>query len=193
MDGVDPGRLIYLVILAVMILGWFLVQARFSLNKTLQQASIWALIFFGVIAAVGLWDDVSHTINPRQVSFADEGKIVVPRAPDGHYYIVLNVNDTAMRFVVDTGATDMVLTQDDAIAAGIDPKSLNYFGRAMTANGEVRTAPVHLETVTLGSITDYDMRAVVNDGVMAESLLGMEYLQHWGRIEITRGELILTR
>ena len=98
-----------------------------------------------------------------------------------------------MRFVVDTGATDMVLTQTDAQRAGIDPDGLAYLGRAMTANGEVRTALVRLDEVQLGSVTDRGVSAVVNQGEMAQSLLGMGYLQRWGRIEIAAGELILTR
>jgi aspartyl protease family protein len=95
--------------------------------------------------------------------------------------------------VVDTGATDIVLTKEDAARAGLDPDSLRYLGRAGTANGEVRTAYVRLNDVRLGDITDRDVAAVVNGGQMDQSLLGMGYLQRWGRIEIAGGELILTR
>jgi aspartyl protease family protein len=180
------------------LLGWFvgsyfLFQARENLNKTLQQAAIWGLIFLGVIAAVGLWEDISNTVRPQQISLADEGKVILPRAQDGHYYLVADINGQPTQFVVDTGATSMVLTQADAAAAGIDPESLSYFGRAMTANGEVRTAPVRLDSIRLGSVTDTNVPAVVNGGEMSKSLLGMEYLQRWGRIEILNGEMILTR
>jgi aspartyl protease family protein len=47
--------------------------------------------------------------------------------------------------------------------------------------------------VTLGDVTDRDVSAVVNEGEMSQSLMGMGYLQRWGRIEIAGGELILTR
>jgi aspartyl protease family protein len=87
----------------------------------------------------------------------------------------------------------MVLTQADAKRAGLDPETLAYLGRANTANGEVRTAFVRLEQVQLGEIVDRDVAAVVNEGQMEQSLLGMGYLQRWGRIEIAGGELILTR
>jgi aspartyl protease family protein len=193
MDDFDGGRLIYLVLMGTMIFGYFIFQARQSLNRTLQQASVWALIFLGAIAAIGLWDDISQTVQPRQVNFDDQGKIVVPRAPDGHYYLDAEVNGAPVRFVVDTGATGMVLTREDAEAVGLDPGTLQFFGRAMTANGEVRTAPVRLNTMRLGSVTDSNIPAVVNGGEMSQSLLGMDYLHRWGRIEITRGELILTR
>ena len=115
------------------------------------------------------------------------------RARDGHYYLTVGINDTPVRFVVDTGASEMVLTQSDALRAGLDPDTLNYLGRANTANGEVRTAFVRLDAVTLGNTTDRNVGAVVNQVDMKQSLLGMGYLERWGRIEIADGELILTR
>ncbi len=191
MANFDTANLIYLIVLLAMVGGWFFMQSREGLNKTLQYAAVWAMIFIGGAAAVGLWQDISR--DTRQISVAGADQITVPRARDGHYYLTAEVNDAAIRFVVDTGATDMVLTQKDAKRAGIDPATLSYLGRATTANGEVRTAFVRLNDVQLGSVVDHDVPAVVNEGEMAQSLLGMGYLQRWGKIEITGGELILTR
>ncbi len=193
MDGFETGRLIYLVILGLMVCTWFFAQNRLSANKLLQQIAVWALIFLGVIAAYGLWDDIRQTVRPQQAVFSDQGKVVVPRSPDGHYYIATEVNGAAVQFVLDTGATMLVLTREDATAAGLDPDTLAFTGRAMTANGEVRTAPVRLDTLTLGPATDRDIPAVVNSGEMAQSLMGMTYLQRWGKIEIAGGELTLSR
>ncbi|MGJ8556849.1 MAG: retropepsin-like aspartic protease family protein [Sulfitobacter geojensis] len=193
MGNFDTGNLIYLVVLLVMVAGWFFMQSREGLNKTLQYGAVWAMIFIGGAAAVGLWQDISRDARTPQFSVAGSDQIVVPRARDGHYYLTAQVNDAAVRFVVDTGATDMVLTQADAKRAGLDPETLAYLGRANTANGEVRTAFVRLEQVQLGEIVDRDVAAVVNEGQMEQSLLGMGYLQRWGRIEIAGGELILTR
>ncbi|MDF3413881.1 TIGR02281 family clan AA aspartic protease [Sulfitobacter sp. M57] len=193
MDEFDTGNLIYLIVLLLMVGGWFFMQSREGLNKTLQYAAVWMMIFIGGAAAVGLWQDISRDARTPQFSVAGSDQIIVPRARDGHYYLTAEVNGTALRFVVDTGATDMVLTQTDAKRAGIDPASLAYMGRANTANGEVRTAFVRLDQVQLGGVVDTDVAAVVNEGQMEQSLLGMGYLQRWGRIEITGGELILTR
>ncbi|MFK7868052.1 MAG: TIGR02281 family clan AA aspartic protease [Roseobacter sp.] len=193
MDSFDTGRLIYLVILALMVGGWFFMQARKSLNKSLQQAAVWAFIFVGVIACYGLWNDISQTVAPRQTIFAEQNKVVVPRSPDGHYHITAEVNGTPVRFVVDTGATSLVLTRQDAVRSGIDPDTLAYTGRASTANGVVETAAVRLDTVALGPTVDRQVSAVVNGGEMKQSLLGMSYLQRWGSIEISGGALTLTR
>ncbi|WP_298835641.1 TIGR02281 family clan AA aspartic protease [uncultured Roseobacter sp.] len=193
MTGNDVGSLIYLIILGLMVISWFVAQNRYSMNKTLQAAAVWALIFVGAVAAYGLWDDISNTVMPRQTSYSDTGQTVVPRHPDGHYYLRAEVNDVPVDFVLDTGATDMVLTRRDAEAIGLDPDNLIYTGRAMTANGMVETAAVRLDSVTLGSVTDRNLPAVVNSGEMSQSLLGMNYLQRWGSIEISGGELTLTR
>ena len=193
MTNFETGNLIYLIVLLAMVVGWFFMQSREGLNKTLQYAAVWAMIFVGGAAAVGLWQDISRDARTSQISVSGADQIIVPRARDGHYYLTAEVNKAAIRFVVDTGATDMVLTQSDARRAGLDPDGLAYLGRANTANGEVRTAFVRLDRVQLGSVTDRDIAAVVNQGEMEQSLLGMGYLQNWGRIEITGGELILTR
>lgn len=191
MEDFDTGRLIYLIVLLVMVAGWFFMQTREGLNKTLQHAAVWGMIFVGGAAAVGLWQDISQNSNQARVSGA--GQIIVPRSRDGHYYLAVQINGADIRFVVDTGATDMVLTKSDATSAGLNPDQLSYLGRANTANGEVQTAFVRLDTVQLGQITDRNVSAVVNGGEMEQSLLGMGYLQRWGRIEIANNELILTR
>lgn len=189
----DIARLVYLGLLVTVLVSGFLLHNRSSLSKTLQQAGAWVLIFLGAIAGVGLWEDVRQTVMPTQAVFAGQGRIEVPRSADGHYYLSLVINDATVRFVIDTGATNIVLTKDDARRIGLDVDDLAYVRRAMTANGEVRTAPVWLETVALGSIVDTDVQASVNGGELAESLLGMTYLQRWSRIEIEQGQLVLTR
>ena len=193
MDSYDTGRLIYLVLLGLMVTGWFIVQGRSSWNKTLQQAAVWALIFGGFVAAYGLWNDISQSVRPQQVVFEDGNRIEVPRSPNGHYYIQAEVNGQPLNFVLDTGATSLVLTKSDAQAAGLDPQELQFYSVAMTANGEVRTAPVRLDSITLGKITDTNVPAVVNEGEMSNSLMGMTYLQRWGKIEISGDTLTLVR
>lgn len=193
MDRFDIGNLIYLILLAVVLVGWFVVQSRQSLGKLMQQALAWGLIFLGLIAVIGLWGDIRQTVRPRQSVVTGTNIINVPRAPDGHYYLTLKINGTPIDFLVDTGATQVVLTQNDATRIGLKGDELAFTGRAMTANGEVRTAPVRLELVELGPVRDHDIRAWVNQGDLAQSLLGMSYLQRWSRIEITVQGLRLTR
>lgn len=193
MSDMDIAQLMFLSLLGGALV-WGLVRNReFGLKKLLTGATSWAVIFAVVIIAAGLWEDIRRHDLPRQSVIASEGRIVVPRSRDGHYYLTLRINDTPVRFVVDTGASDIVLSHSDAERVGLDLADLAYVGRARTANGEVRTAPVRLDTIEAGSIADRNVPAWVNSGDMDDSLLGMSYLQRWDSIEIRGGELVLTR
>ena len=193
MTGDDIGQLLFLSLWVVALLGAFLVSRRISWGKTAQYAAIWALIFVGAIAIVGLWSDIRTTLRPAQASFQGDDTVVVQREGDGHYYLTLDINDVPVSFIVDTGASEMVLTREDAVRVGLDTDALAFICQASTANCIVRTAPVRLADVRLGPISDQNVFAVGNDGEMQQSLLGMGYLENWGRIEIANGQLRLSR
>jgi len=193
MDGYDLGRLTYLALLGGALLLWFFTQNRQSLGKTVQMVMAWVFIFIGVIAVVGLWDDIRSTVGiTPQLAVAGD-VIEVPRSFDGHYYLPMLVNGKPITFLVDTGASQIVLSPRDAKRVGIDPDSLNFVGRAATANGLVRTAPVRLDSLELGPIADRNVSAWVNEGDMDRSLLGMDYLQHFSNIQFADGRMILSR
>lgn len=190
MDSEDFPRLIYLVLLGSVIAGYFLLENRNRLGKTAQQAAIWGLIFLGAIAIAGMWGDIKRSAYPTEAVVRGD-TLEVPVAEDGHFYLTAEINGAKVLFVVDTGATEIVLTQRDAERAGLDPSTLNYFGTAMTANGLVETAPVRLDRFTIGNITDTDLPAVVNGGDLDTSLLGMSYL---GRFEtVLRQDRLILR
>ncbi|MEP1586508.1 MAG: TIGR02281 family clan AA aspartic protease [Tateyamaria sp.] len=193
MSSDNIAQLAYLGALALVLGGAFLLSSKLKLSQTLQMAAIWALIFIGAIAVVGLWDDLQDDLNPSQTRFDGDGTIEIPRSRDGHYYLTLDINGAPIEFIVDTGASEIVLNANDAKTAGLPAEDLVFLGRAATANGEVRTAPVRLDTVSIGPHTDTNVRAVVNDGELWQSLLGMGYLQNWGRIEIADGKMRLSR
>lgn len=193
MDGYDFGRLLYLVLLGAAVMGYFIAEGRQGLGRTARMVVVWGFIFLGTVGAYGLWDDIRGQVVPQQMVYEGSGRIEVPRARDGHYYLTLEINGAPVDFVVDTGASDLVLTLADAERAGLDPARLKYIGTAVTANGRVPIAPVRLDEVRLGDTIDRRVRATVNGGEMEQSLLGMAYLQRFERIEIARDRLILTR
>ena len=73
MNSDDLGQLIYLVLLLLAVGSWVFVRNRQTLGKTAQQLLIWVLIFLGVIAAYGLWDDIRATVMPQQAVLSEEG------------------------------------------------------------------------------------------------------------------------
>ena len=176
MGDIELGNLAYLALLGGALVLWLLVEARKNMGRTLKQASAWVLIFVGVIAAIGLWGDIRRTVLLHHDVAQDGSQITLPRAPDGHYYLTALVNGTPVRFVVDTGASQVVLTQKDAESAGIALADLVYSGRANTANGRVRIAPVRLDSIDVDGVEMRNIRASVNEGQMGTSLLGMTYL-----------------
>lgn len=190
MDGDRTAQLIYLLLLLASLGGWIMIEYRGRMGQALRTGLAWGMIFFGLMAGYGLWGDLRRDIMPVQ-SVAGQ-MVTIPRAADGHYYPRLTINGTDVTFMADTGATSVVLSQADARSLGIDPASLNYLGQAYTANGIVRTATVTLRNVTFGPFTDASVTAQVNEGDMAGSLLGMDYL---GRFSVTMAEdqMILTR
>jgi aspartyl protease family protein len=193
LTGDQIGSLVYLGLLVTAIAGWLFASQRRNLGRLAQYAAVWSFIFIGAIVAVGLWTDIRQTVAPRQSVLMEGARIEVPQHVDGHYYLTLEINGAPIRFVVDTGATELVLSREDARRAGIDPDALIFSGRAFTANGTVETAPVTLAIVALGPAVDAGVRAVVNGSDMEDSLLGMTYLQRFERIEISGGRLVLER
>ena len=186
-----PDQIAYLIFLAVLLTGLVLFSVpRRAFNKLVRIAGAWVLIYVGVTVGYGVWEDI-RTEAPDQ-TFA--GSIVsVPRGHDGHYHLTLSLEDTPVQFIIDTGATDIVLSRQDAERVGIDATQISYDGIAKTANGLVRTGRVHIAEVRLGQIVDRDVRASVNDAEMATSLLGMRYLERFQRVSIEGGQLVLER
>jgi aspartyl protease family protein len=191
MDGDIIARIAYLAILIVAVGSYLLIEFRGRMGQMMRGLVSWGLIFVGLMAGYGLWQDMGAGISPRQ-SVAQGGEIVLPRAPDGHYYLMLEIGGTSVEFMVDTGATNVVLAREDARKLGFDPETLVYLGSAQTANGRVRTARVTLKEVSLGPIKDATLAAYVNDGEMDGSLLGMDYLGRF-RVEIAGDQMILRR
>ena len=189
MDGDSAGRLIYLMLLLVAVGGWVMVEYRQRMGLALRTAMAWGLIFLGVAAGYGPWQDLRNDLLPRQM-VTETGELVIPRAADGHYYIDIDVDGTRLTMMADTGATSVVLSPADARRLGIAPESLIYTGQAMTANGTVRTARTTLQNVTLGPFTEKALPVWVNEAEMDVSLLGMDLLGRY-RIEIDRERMIL--
>ena len=115
----------------------------------------------------------------------------VTRAADGHYWAEATVEGRPMRMLVDTGASAVALTSDDAKRLGFDPARLNYAYKVMTANGEAHAAAVKLASVSIAGAKVADVDALVLDKGLDASLLGMTYLGRLSRFEATRSALIL--
>ncbi len=115
---------------------------------------------------------------------------VLEREDNGHFFTVADVNGEPIKFVVDTGATTVALTQDDARRAGVqfDPGQFEVVGSG--ASGAVRGQEVLLKDVELDGKKVSDIHALVLDGLTI-SLLGQNYLRHLDSVSISGDRMTL--
>lgn len=110
----------------------------------------------------------------------------------GHFVTRAHINNNAIEVLVDTGASVVALSYEDAEEVGLKPRHLKYNVRVSTANGEAMAAKVMLEEVEIGSVRVYDVQALVlQKGAMRGTLLGMSFLSRLQKFSVENGRLIL--
>lgn len=117
--------------------------------------------------------------------------IVLKREPNGHFYADVLVNNMSVRFMVDTGATGIALSRDDARRAGLAVSAGMFEVVAEGASGNVKGEWVTLDSVKLGQQEAKQVPAVILDGGQ-QSLLGQSFLQQFSSVEI-KGDRMLLR
>ena len=110
----------------------------------------------------------------------------------GHFSVTAHAEGGAVQFVVDSGASYVGLTGEDAATLGIDPAPADFTLEVDTANGALRLAPVVVPELRLGHITLLDVPATVSPkGTLHESLLGMTALSRFTRVEFSGVRMLL--
>lgn len=109
----------------------------------------------------------------------------------GHFFVDAAVNGVEIRFLVDTGATVVALTRDDARAIGLSDGDLRFSDAMSTANGQALAARTTLRSIRVDQFETADVPAVVMEKNMAVSLLGMSFLSRLAAYSISGGELTI--
>jgi aspartyl protease family protein len=121
-----------------------------------------------------------------------DGEVVAARKTDGSFLVQGQVNGHDTRFIFDTGASTVVLRAEQAKALGFKPDNLDYSIPVSTANGSALAAPVVIESLSVGPITERNIRALIaREGVLHANLLGMTFLERLGSYEVRGNRLIL--
>lgn len=118
--------------------------------------------------------------------------VVIPRSARGHFEVDGRIDGRRMMFMVDTGASVVALTANDAAMLGIHPAAREFVALVRTANGTVRAAPVQLNTVEVGDLMVHDVAAMVlPDAALSDNLLGLSFLSRLARFEYANGRMVL--
>jgi aspartyl protease family protein len=192
------GSLAYKIALLVFVGASVLVLFRERFAQALTAALLWVVL--ALILVIGysyrfevrdVADRVMAELMPGHV--ITRGRTVeVARAASGDFDVNAQINGASIAMVLDTGASSVVLTRDDAKAAGLPLEVLAYTANIDTANGRTRAAPVTLDRVAIGGLVEHSVVALVaQPGQLKTSLLGMTFLNRLQSWEVRGDRLVL--
>jgi aspartyl protease family protein len=198
----DFARAVMLSAVFVSITSGLVWRHRERLPTALKAMGIWLLIGLALIVGYGFRDDVGRLgwqtlavlVPGTPVEGPEAGSVTVRKARDGHFSVRAEINGKPVRLIVDTGASSVVLTDRAARDAGIDTTTLLYDAKISTANGLTTAAPVVLDSVTIGDITETRVRALVaRPGQLQTSLLGNTFLDRLASFTVEGDRLTMRR
>lgn len=142
-------------------------------------------------AATAIVDTDNAAPELVQYPNAKNGAAVIPKKSDGHYWTPAKVNDRSVRFMVDTGASIVALTYEDARRLGFDPQPEDFKEKITTAGGVVYGAWVLLEEIKIGSVKVENVEAMILKDGLEQNLLGMTFLGELHSYEFRKQQLII--
>jgi aspartyl protease family protein len=121
-------------------------------------------------------------------------QVALRTGPDGHVLVDGLVNDRTVRFLIDTGATTVVLNETTARRLGFRPSRSDFTHLSRTANGDIPVAPIRIGEIRIANITVRDVQAVIIPGdALDGNLLGMSFLKRLRKFEFQGDNLVLTQ
>jgi aspartyl protease family protein len=197
----DTRRLVYLVALLALVGGGLGRVARRGLpavGRAAGQLAIWigiaAALLLGYSYRAEMTDAGRRIVGvliPAQGEAVGDQTMRFTLEADRQFHVKAMVGGIPLYFLVDTGASDVLLSQADARRLGIDPGSLSYTELYRTASGTARGAPITLPEIDIGTIRLTDVNASVSEGGTDGSLLGMSFLGRLSGYEVNGDTLTL--
>lgn len=185
-------------ILVILSLGVFRV-GKVRWGRTAGFVAIWAAVIAVLVVGLTYRDELMDVGQRVKSEFASSypvasgaRQVVVTASEGGGFLIMGQVNGQPVRFLVDTGSSDTVLSPDDARRLGVNLASLQFDHLAETANGTGYGARYTAPTLQVGPIRIDDMPMVVNQAPMSASLLGMSFLNRLESFQVRGRRLYLT-
>ncbi|MGH6964972.1 MAG: retropepsin-like aspartic protease family protein [Phenylobacterium sp.] len=182
------------VLVSVNILG----RGPIRWGEKARHAAIWAAIVGVLVLGVTYRDELLGVGQRIRGEFSSSypvatgaHELVVSQDPDGGFYLMGRVNGQAVRFLVDTGASETVLSPADAERIGVDAAGLAFDHPSETANGVGYAAPFTADSLAVGTIRFENMPILVNQAPMSSSLLGMTFLKRLESFRVSGRKLYL--
>jgi aspartyl protease family protein len=192
----NEPQLFYFILLAGLLLSSLFMHYRKQGGTALRHGLLWVLLFFIGVSAYAykgsvkdLFTPIIATLFPSSAIDEGEGLLYFNRASDGHYHIDATVNQVPITFLLDTGASDIVFSKETASDIGIPTQTLRYNIPLSTANGRAMGARITLASLSIGNYTVNNISAIVTNGKMDSSLLGMSFLNRMKGFDITGDRL----
>lgn len=192
------GPLIYKIALLVFLGGAVLTMFRERFTQAITAAMLWVVIGLTLVVVYSYRFELHNVADHVLVALVpgyvvSHGRNVeIGRNSAGDFAISAQINGARVAMVLDTGASAVVLTHDDAKAAGLPLEVLNYTVNIDTANGRTRAAPVTLDRLAIGGLTERSVEAlVVQPGQLKMSLLGMSFLNRLQSFEVSGDRVVL--
>ncbi len=174
----------------------------------LFRGSLWtafaALLFwvaaFGAAVTAYAYRDTLGQVSERVLAVLFPGttmqtapnEVTVFRRPDGQFVVNATVGAVRIPFVLDTGASTVVLRAEDAMKLKIPLNRLRFDVEVATANGRTMTAETELPMLSVGDLTQTAVKVLVaRQGALHENLLGMSFLNELASFTIAKDKLIL--
>jgi len=199
-SDVDQANLVRAFGLMILIGAGLMLSPKLNLKGAFKAAFIWVMIGLVLVVGYTLKDDFAAigarlmgALVPSMAVETGAGEITLNRRSDGHFHVSAKVNGERVQFLVDTGASVVTLTRDDAERAGLNPGTLSYSQRFDTANGTAFGAPVRVDRLEIGSIAVTDVRAAVLEKGLGTSLLGMSFLERLSSFSVEGDTLTLRK
>jgi aspartyl protease family protein len=182
----------------------FLVTALISrkdvkFSQIIKYGGAWIgiiILFLGLYSYRFEFGDIKNRIigeiNPSKARINQSGQVVIKLAKDGHYYMDIKINNVPIKFMVDTGASSVVLGKDEAKRVGINIDELNFNKSYQTANGVIFAAAAVIDKVEFAGLNFQNLPVSINSANMGAPLLGMSFLRKFKKYEFYRDRLILT-
>jgi aspartyl protease family protein len=201
--GLDHPRFAGLA-LGVALLVWMALAAArrvgpAALARVVGGAAIWTAIILGLTGVYAyrfevadFADRVMAELLPGEPQIGKSGEVIVDRRLGGEFVVPAKIDGAKVTLLFDTGASTVVLRAEDATRIGVDVAGLDYDVDVVTANGAATAAPTRLDRIAVGPIVVRNVPALITKpGALAESLLGMSFLERLQSYTVERGRLIL--